>query len=31
MPVPDTTPEEEFDLFGPGPGTGPAPATEAPT
>ena len=26
VPVPDTTPEEEFDLFGPGPDTGTAPA-----
>ena len=26
VPVPDTTPEEEFDLFGPGPGPGTAPA-----
>ena len=26
VPVPDTTPEEEFDLFGPGPNPGTAPA-----
>ena len=26
VPVPDTTPEKEFDLFGPGPNPGTAPA-----
>ena len=29
VPVPDTTPEEEFDLFGPGPDPGPAPAASS--
>ena len=29
MPVPDTTSEEKFDLFGPGPDPGPAPAASS--
>ena len=31
VPVPDTTPEEEFDLFGPGPAPGTAPAASSAT
>ena len=31
VPVPDTTPEEEFDLFGPGPAPGTAPAASSVT
>ena len=29
VPVPDTSPEEEFDLFGPGPDPGTAPAASS--